>query len=660
MTDHPLSRRAFTGLVAGAASASLLPPSLRARLAARQPEYEVAVERDVMVTMRDGIRLATDVYRPARDGAPVPGGFPVLLERTPYGKHLPSRSERTAVRVEPYGRAEIAAYFVTRGYVVVYQDARGTYASEGGFTKYLSEAADGADTVRWLTRQAWCNGKVGTMGLSYAAHTQGALACLAPGGLAAMFLDSGGFSNAYQGGIRQGGAFEMKQATWAHRNALASKEVQADPALRERLAAVDVRDWFRPERFPWRPGHSPVSLVPAYEEYLFEQWTHGAFDGYWKQKGLWAGGCYDDYADVPMVHLSSWYDPYPRTAAENYLGLKARKRGPVRLIMGPWTHGDRSLTYAGDVDFGPASTIDGDLAEDFRALRLRWFDRWLRGMDNGVEADPPVRLVVMGGGSGRKNAAGRLEHGGAWRWAWDWPVPGTRLIRYHFRADGSLTQATPADEEGSRTWRYDPRDPVPTIGGAITSGRPVMEGGAYDQREGPRFFGSTVPGRALADRPDVLVFQTPPLTEPVELIGPIEVRLWVSSDCPDTDFTAKLIDVYPPSADWPDGFAMNLTDGIIGARYRESWERPVWMKTGRVYRVTIEAFPTANRFMSGHRIRVDLSSSNFPRFDRNPNTGEPEGRWTTTPVASNTVWLSRRRPSHVVLPVAPPREGDRG
>ncbi|HJQ60999.1 MAG TPA: CocE/NonD family hydrolase [Vineibacter sp.] len=612
---------------------------------------DVLVERDIMVPMRDGTRLATDVYRPAVDGQPVAGRFPVILERTPYGKGETSRSERTAADPRPRPRLEVAASFVRHGYAVVFQDTRGRYGSEGTFVKYLSDGDDGYDTVAWLVAQPWCDGKVGTMGLSYAAHTQSALACLDPPGLAAMFLDSGGFASAYHGGIRQGGAFELRQATWAFNNALQSPEMAATPARLQAMRTVDLRAWF--QRMPWSTGHSPIALAPDYEAYLFEQWRRGDFDDYWKQVGIYAEGSYDSYADVPMVHMSSWYDPYPRTATANYLGLKHRKRGPVRLILGPWTHGCRSDTFAGDVDFGPAATLDGQLAEDFAALRRRWFDRWLRGIDNGVDREPPVRLFVMGGGSGRRNADGRLDHGGAWRSADDWPLPGTRVVPFYLHADGALTSAAPAAAAAARTFDYDPRQPVPTIGGANSSGEPVMTGGAFDQVEGPRFFGCAPPYRKLADRPDVLVFQTAPLEAPVEVIGPIAVRLFVSSTCVDTDITIKLIDMHPPTADDPDGFAMNLTDGILRLRYRDSWERPTLMTPGEVYQIEVTAFPTANRFGRGHRIRLDVSSSNFPRFDLNPNTGEPEGTWRTTRAASNTLHLDRERPSHVVLPIAP-------
>jgi putative CocE/NonD family hydrolase len=625
-------------------------PEPETTAAAPRPDSFV-VERNVMAPMRDGVRLACDVYRPAIGGRPMEEPLPVLLERTPYGKDQVSRSERTAKNPAPKSRAEVAEYFTARGYVVVYQDCRGRYGSEGVFIKYLSDGADGYDTVVWLTKQPWCNGKVGTMGLSYAAHTQAALACLNPPGLAAMFLDSGGFSNAYQSGIRQGGAFELKQATWAFANARVSPRVQADPVASAALAAVDIRDWFM--RMPWKPGHSPLQWAPEYEEYLFEQWTHGAFDDYWRQAGIWAEGFHDQYADVPMVHMSSWYDPYPRTATENYIALAKRKRGPVRLILGPWTHGDRSLTYAGDVDFGPNATLDGSLAEDYRDLRRRWFDRWLKGTDNGVDREPPVRIFVMGGGSGRRTAEGRLDHGGRWRAEQDWPLPDTAYQPYYLHADGSLSPEAPADDPSPLAFDFDPRHPVPTIGGTISSGAPVMEGGAFDQVESERFFGSRPPYLPLATRPDVLVFQTAPLNEPVEVTGPITVRLWADSSCPDTDFTAKLIDVYPPNEDYPHGFAMNLTDGILRLRYRGSWEQPKLMTPGEIVTIEITPFPTSNLFAAGHRIRLDISSSNFPHFDVNPNTGAPEGTGQTARVATNRVYMDGARPSHVVLPVIP-------
>ena len=647
-TRNSLSRRAFARLGLG-----LGVLTFTGRAKAEDAPYEMAFESKITVPMRDGVRLATDIYRPARDGAPIPGRFPVILERTPYGRDVVSRSERTATDARPKTRAEVALFFVSRGYIVIYQDCRGRYGSEGEFVKYLSDGNDGYDCCGWIVGQPWCNGKIGTMGLSYAAHTQGALGCANPPGVAAMFLDSGGFSNAYQGGIRQGGAFELKQVTWGYNNALVSPAVENDPIRLAGMKAIGLRDWFA--RMPWKRGHSPLTLAPEYEDYVYDQWEHGNFDAFWKQLGIYAAGYYDQFSDAPMVHMSSWYDPYPRTATENYIGLSKRKKGPVRLILGPWTHGDRSLTYAGDVDFGAAATLDGSLAPDYLTLRLRWFDAWLKGEKNGVAEEPAVRLFVMGGGSGRKNAAGRMDHGGRWRTEKDWPIPDTRSTAYYLHEQGVLGPEAPKVEAASLSFDFDPDRPVPTMGGNVTSGAPVMVGGAFDQTEGPRFFGSREPYMPLAARPDVLVFETPVLTQDTEVTGALTAKLWVSSDRPDTDITIKLIDVYPPSADYPQGFAMNLTDGILRLRYRDSWEKPEMLPPNTPVAVTVTTFPTSNLFKRGHRIRLDISSSNFPHFDVNPNTGAPEGQGLTRQVARNTVHCDRERPSHVVLPIIPPR-----
>jgi uncharacterized protein len=638
--------------------------------------YDVALTSDVMVSMRDGVRLATDVYRPARNGKPVPGRFPVILERTPYGKTVVSRSELSVKEPVAKSRADVARFFVSHGYVVIYQDCRGRYGSEGEFVKYLSDGHDGYDACAWIVRQPWCNGKIGTMGLSYAAHTQGALACANAPGITAMFLDSGGFANAYQDGIRQGGAFELKQVTWAYKAAFESPTVVKDPIRVKALQAIDIKGWFA--RMPWKRGHSPLTPAPEYEGYVYDQWEHGTFDSFWQQLGIYAAGFYDSFSDAPMVFMSAWYDPYPRSATDNYVALSRKKKGPVRLILGPWTHGDRTLTFAGEVDFGAAATIDGNLAPDFLTLRLRWFDCWLKGEHNGVSAGPAVRLFIMGGGSGRRNQQGRMDHGGHWRAEKDWPIPDVRNTKYYLHGDdvrGDVGGADSGDPTrggiGGGGWRlstelpavgaepvsydFDPEHPVPSIGGTITSGEPVMRGGAYDQLEGPRFFGSREPYIPLAARPDVLVFETEALTSDMEITGPIVAKLWISSDRPDTDFTIKLIDVYPPNEDYPDGFAMNVTDGILRVRYRKSWEKPEPLRPGEVAQVTVEAFPTANLFKRGHRIRLDVSSSNFPHFDVNPNTGAPEGTGLTRQVARNTLYLDRERASYVVLPIVPPR-----
>nr|WKF56660.1 Cocaine esterase [Paraburkholderia busanensis] len=608
---------------------------------------------DVMVPMRDGVRLATDVYFPAGYRAGIDAPLPTILERTPYGKSDISRSEIHHGQ-PPANRAEVARHFTARGYAVVLQDCRGRYHSEGTFTKYIAEGPDGFDTIEWITRQSWSNGRIGTMGLSYAAHTQLAAACLNPPGLACMVLDSGGFANGYRCGIRQGGAFELKQATWAFNRARNSASAAGNPLVADALDASDLRQWFA--RMPWRPGHSPLAAVPEYERYLFEQWTHDIFDDYWKQPGIYAEGYYATMRRVPTVLMSSWYDAYVRSTLDNFAALSGTPGAPAYLIMGPWLHGDRNVSHSGDVEFGPDAVIEGPIAKDWLTFRADWFDRWLKpdGASNGADA-AVARIFVMGGGSGARNPQGRMEHGGRWVDSPRWPLPGTRHTPLYLAEDGSLAawndalHATPA----ATAYSFDPSNPVPTIGGALTSGAPVFEGGAFDQREDARFFGTRHMGMPLAARADVLVFQTAPLEEDLAVIGPIVVKLWISSDAPDTDFTAKLIDVHPPHEDYPHGYAMNLTDGIFRCRFHESWTEPRALEEGRVYAIEIEPFATANLFKRGHRIRLDVSSSNFPHFDVNPNSGEPPALARTPRVAVNRVHFGAGQASHVVLPLVP-------
>ena len=268
----------------------------------------------------------------------------------------------------------------------------------------------------------------------------------------------------------------------------------------------------------------------------------------------------------------------------------------------------------------------------------------------------------MGGGDGRRDENGRVFHGGSWRSAESWPLPGTETTAFHLRAGGGLSREPAGEDEEPSEYTYDPEHPVPTIGGAFSG---ALKRGGYDQRERTfrslsggsenGFFGSEVDGRRTADRSDVLVFETDPLAEDLEVIGPVRVRLWVSSSAPDTDFTAKLVDVYPEGGDLPDGFDLNVTDGILRARYRDSREEASLMTPGEVVPLEIELFPTANRFAAGHRIRLEISSSNYPRFDVNPNTGEPLGRHTRMEVAENSVHHRADRPSALLLPLQPDR-----
>ena len=599
--------------------------------------YEVQVQKDVMVEMRDGKRMATDIYLPAQDGRAVDRTFPVLLQRTPYDKAA--------------GRMEDAArYFAERGYVVVMQDNRGRYNSEGNFHKYISDAEDGYDCVEWIAKQPWSEGTTGTFGTSYGAHTQGAMAAMNPPHLSTMMVDCGAFSNAYMSSARHNGAFELRQVGWAMNQARVSKEALADPVIAQALEATSMEEWF--QRMPWKKGLSPLRWTPDYEDYLLELWSRGDYDDYWKKPGLAGELFYDDWSDVPQLHSGGWYDSYTRTTFENYIGLSKIKKGPIRVLMGPWTHGQRSVSYSGEIEFGPTATLDGNLAESWWDFHVMWYDAWLKGMDNGVRDEPPLRLFIMGGGDGRKNAEGRMNHGGAWRFENEWPLARTRSTSYYLHHDGLLSTDKPS-ASAPTTFQFDPDNPVPTIGGNLSGGIMTLAGG-FDQRERPDFYGSKPPYLALSSRHDVLVFQTAPLEEDVEVTGPVTANLWISSSALDTDFTAKLLDVYPPNADYPEGFDLNLTDSIMRVRYRDSWEKPEFMEQGQVYKLSFPLYPTGNLFKKGHRIRVDISSSNFPRFDVNPNTGEPQGRSLRKMVAENAVYHDPEHSSHMELSVIPP------
>jgi hypothetical protein len=324
--------------------------------------------------------------------------------------------------------------------------------------------------------------------------------------------------------------------------------------------------------------------------------------------------------------------------------------------MGPWLHGSVKQTYAGEVEFGNAAAIE-DYYDEYH---LRWYDHFLKGINNGIGEEAAVRLFVMGSGDGHLTEEGRLYHGGYWREANAWPLPNTQFTNYYLHADGVLSQQKPTHKANSITYTFDPMNPVPTIGGSMAASKPLWVGGPFDQREKPYtgdpetgFYGSKPPYLPLKARSDIVVYQTEPLAEELEIIGPITIKLHASSNRSDTDFTAKLIDVYPPSEDFPTGFDMNLTDGILRARYRNGPEQAVLMKPGEVYEFTINPMGTANVFKKGHRIRLDISSSNFPRFDVNPNTGEPLGLNRRSVKADNTLYHDARNSSYIILPIQP-------
>lgn len=614
----------------------------------------VVVDRDILVLMRDGISLATDVYRPV--AASAAGALPVLLNRTPYNK---------AKADAPNSWARM---FARNGYIAVVQDCRGCYASTGRLNFLFADADDGCDTVRWLLEQPWCDGSIGTWGMSWEGWAQTALAAAGAPGLRAITPFMSG-ANGYTNSIRHGGAMELRWLGWAFAHAAQNTNAGLKPHdwMEATLNAGPVlSDWLR--RWPLRPGMTQLALVPDYEHWLFELLRHDTNDAYWQHPSVNPAAHAENFADTPALLIGGWYDSYARGTIELYQTLRAADRGPVRLLMGPWTHGGTDRPYAGDVWFGEEAALD------LAPLHLRWFNHCLKGADDGLRDEAPIRLFVMGGGLGSRGPGGRLLHGGRWREEFEWPLARTRFTPYYLHDNGGLSPDSPTQDTAT-TFRFDPTDPVPTIGGSISALndlvplpsperavaddrlREIVPPGGFDQRETPSTFGCMPPHLPLAARPDVLVFQTPPLDTAVEVTGPIEVRLWVTSTAVDTDFTAKLIDVYPPSASWPDGYCLNLTDSITRLRHRTS--PPRLLTPGEIVELTITLYPTSNLFARGHRIRLDISSSNFPRFDVNSNTGEPAGRQRRIKVADNTVFHAANRPSHVLLPLIPPFDSRR-
>ena len=600
-------------------------------------EYDVTVDKDVMLSMRDGTRLATDIYFPSNNGTRSSGEFPVILERTPYNKSMP-------------GQVTKAKYFTRRGYVCVIQDVRGRLASEGEWYPFAKEAPDGYDTVEWLGTQPWCNGNVGTMGDSYAGSDQAALATMNPPHLNTMIVAVGA-SNYFDSSMRQNGALEQRFLIYSYRMAVTSHEAESDPALKAEITRIfengmpDIVD-----EFPIKEGATILSRFPTYEQWAMELQQNGDYTDYWKQRGYAPVEYYDEHADIPTLYLGGWYDSYARNTCESFTKLNSVKKSPQYLLMGPWTHGAYEVTYSGDLEFGLEAHIN------YNDLKLAWFDHTLKGLYTEVDNWGAVRIFTMGAGEGTVDENGRVKHGGHWRSEDDWPLDSTTPTSFHLRDGGGLTTDTPGIQDRSETsFTFDPLSPVPTIGGGISAGNPIMEPGGYDQRGDPsRFFGSKN-GLRLSVRDDVVTFQTQPLEKDVEVTGPIEMHLWASSSAVDTDFTAKVIDVYPPSPDLPEGLDINITDSIIRARYRNGFQRPELMTEDEAYEFVFQLYPTSNVFAKGHRIRLDISSSNWPRFDVNHNTGGSLGIDRTYRTARQAIYHSVDCPSHIVLPIQPGR-----
>lgn len=577
--------------------------------------HAVRVETDVTVRMRDGVILRADVYRPEKRGR-----FPVVLERTPY-----NRAERRGAHVV------MPAYLAQRGYAVVVQDVRGRFGSDGEFRPFHQEVADGYDTIAWCARQPWSTGKVGTYGGSYVGATQMLAAMSQPEALACMvpLVTTDGY---YEGWTYQGGALQLGfTASWAL-FALVLQNM-AHTASRKRLPKDTVARMVRaidgmPASLRGLPTRTlaglPRSVAPYYDEWL----RHPRKDRYWDAVDV---GAAHARMDVPALHVAGWFDIFLGGSLRNYAGMRAKAPSPrardgQRLIVGPWAHTAVGAASQGERYFGMQASPFG---LDLLAEHLRWFDYWLKGMRNGALAAAPVRIFVMGDNR--------------WRDEQEWPLARTRYVDYYLHGrgnantadgDGTLTVRRPGAVEPPDSFTYDPADPVPTHGGALCCYPALLPGGPLDQRR-------------IEERPDVLCYTTPPLTRDLEVTGPLTVTLYAATDGPDTDFTAKLVDVCP------EGCAHALADGIIRARYRNGTRRAVLVTPGGVNEYTIDLGATSNVFKRGHRIRLEVSSSNFPRFDRNPNTGEEPASARATRAARQTVLHTARYASRIRLPVIP-------
>jgi len=563
----------------------------------RAQEYAVTIERNVPAKMHDGITLRADVYRPKADGK-----FPVLLVRTPYDKQ---------------GTTYFAMKAAARGYVVIAQDVRGRFESEGEWYTFKNESQDGYDTVEWAAALPYSNGKVGMFGGSYVGATQFLAAIAHPPHLAGICPDVTA-ANYHDGWTYQGGAFEQWfNESWT--SGLAEntmrRRAEANWAPEQSIRVLPLKD------YPVLAPPTDAGIAKYFTDWL----AHPNFDDYWKQISI-----EDHYGQiqVPVFNTGAWYDIFQGGTLRNYMHLKtaagtdAAKHGQ-RLLMYLGGHaGSPQAEKIGDVNFGSKAPIDLDEAI------LRWYDWLLKGQQNGVEHEKPVKIFVMG-----KNE---------WREEDDWPLARAKSTRYYLHStgasngvagDGALNTSAPASEKQDQ-FVYDPNDPVPTLGGPLCCG-PLSTGiGPQDQR-------------TAETRNDVLNFTTPAFTQDTEVTGPVSLDLWVSSSAVDTDFTGKLLDV------WPNGYAQNLTEGILRMRYRNSQEKPELANPGEVYHITVDLWSTSNIFLAGHKLRLEVSSSNFPRFDRNMNTGEDQSRATRFVKATNTIYHDKAHPSALVLPIVP-------
>jgi uncharacterized protein len=546
--------------------------------------YEIKIEFNRRVRMRDGIELSADIYRP--DG---PGRFPIILSRTPYTKTSASS-------------LKIARYFVSNGYVFVTMDVRGRGDSDGTFTPYVNDGQDGYDAIEWTAAQEWSTGKVGTIGGSYNGAIQWLTAVQQPPHLAAMIPM-----------VSPSDPF----VEWPTGQPLPASISWYHFTAGHVLQNMEAVDW---NKLYWHLPFITMDEAMGRPNRLWdEEVEHSKLDSWWEPQR------YQNKFErvrVPALNISGWYDDEQVGTPLNFIGMTTRGDESVRrsqkLLMGPWPHAVNSSTKIGSVEFGPTAVID------LNAAWLRWFDYWLKGIDNGVMKEAPVRIFVMG-----ENV---------WRDENEWPMARTRWTKYYLHSnghantlsgDGTLSTTEPSNEP-TDNYAYDPAKPVPFI----TDPSFAQIGGPDDYRK-------------VEERDDVLVFTSEAVAEDTEVCGPIRVKLYAVSSTPDTDFMAKLIDV------WPNGFAQRLTDGMVRARFRDGMDKPSLIEPGRVYAYDLDLWNTCQLYQKGHRIRIEISSSAFPKYDRNLNTGEVLGKSTRMQVATQKIYHDKDHPSHVVLPIIP-------
>ena len=577
--------------------------------------FGVKFEPHIPLELGDGTMSYVDVFRPD-----APGRFPALLQRTPYDKGS------TGSRGGPVDAIRGAM----NGYAVVIQDVRGRYSSGGEFYTFVNESDDGYTSVEWVASQPWCTGKVGMYGVSYVGATQWLAARANPPSLAGI-APGVTASDYHEGWAWQGGAFELGfNLSWAVGPLTAANWGNLSKRLglsQERLNEVIYAKDNLTEGYLHLPLEEAPDLKSGLAPYYYDWLAHPEFDDYWKSVCI-----AESHAtiDVPSLNWGGWYDIFMGGTIDNYVGMRRKgateaARKGQRLLIGPWIHGNAPIDVSGQFNFGTRSSSS---VLDLPGIILRYYDHWLKGEDNGVAEEKPVRIFVMG-----ENV---------WRMEDDWPLERAVPTNFYLHSggkantlngDGSLSVDSPGNEPPD-VYVYNPLDPVPTQGGGLCCDPAFMMSGAYDQRP-------------IEVRPDVLVYSTPELERDTEVTGPVVVTLYAASSAVDTDFTGKLVDVEPC------GCARNLTDGIIRARYRKPRQPASLIQPGEVYEYTIDLWATSNVFKKGHRIRLEISSSNFPRFDRNANTGGDIGSETRLVPALQRVFHDGEYPSRVSLPLAP-------